>query len=115
MMKVIIAGSRTIWSYKSVCEAVAISGFTISKVISGNAKGIDKIGIIWALINKKPFQIFNADWKKYGNRSAGFIRNNHMAKEGDALIAIWNGHSTGTKHMIDIANKYGLEVFILIK
>jgi hypothetical protein len=35
-----------------------------------------------------------------------------MADYADALIAIWDGKSKGTKHMIDIAKKKGLKVFI---
>lgn len=29
------------------------------------------------------------------------------------LIAFWDGVSRGTKHMIDLANKYGLEVHVM--
>jgi hypothetical protein len=35
-----------------------------------------------------------------------------MAKHGDALIAIWDGISKGTKHMIDIALARKLKVFV---
>ena len=36
------------------------------------------------------------------------------AKEGDGvLIAFWDGISKGTKHMIDLANKHGLKVFVV--
>jgi len=35
-----------------------------------------------------------------------------MADMSNALIAIWDGKSKGTKHMIDIANKKGLKVFV---
>lgn len=35
-----------------------------------------------------------------------------MAKVGDALIAIWDGKSRGTMHMIEIAKRAGLPVFI---
>ena len=34
-----------------------------------------------------------------------------MAKYANALIAFWDGKSKGTKHMIDIATKKGLDVF----
>lgn len=35
-----------------------------------------------------------------------------MAKQADALVAVWDGESRGTKHMIDIARKEGLEVYV---
>ncbi len=35
-----------------------------------------------------------------------------MALKADALIAIWDGKSSGTEHMINIAKDYGLKVFV---
>jgi dissimilatory sulfite reductase (desulfoviridin) alpha/beta subunit len=35
-----------------------------------------------------------------------------MAENADALIAVWDGESRGTKMMIDIAKKKGLKVFV---
>ena len=35
-----------------------------------------------------------------------------MAEHADALIAFWDGRSSGTKHMIDIAKRKGLQVTI---
>jgi type IV secretory pathway TraG/TraD family ATPase VirD4 len=35
-----------------------------------------------------------------------------MAKYANALIAIWDGISKGTKHMIDIAKARNLKVFV---
>lgn len=37
-----------------------------------------------------------------------------MAKYADALIAFWDGKSKGTKHMIDLAKRYGLKVKVII-
>jgi hypothetical protein len=34
-----------------------------------------------------------------------------MALYADALIAVWDGESRGTKHMLDIAHREGLQVF----
>jgi hypothetical protein len=35
-----------------------------------------------------------------------------MAYYADALIAVWDGKSPGTKHMIKIATELGLKVYI---
>lgn len=110
-MKTIIAGSRTIYDYNCLKNAIAASKFNISTVISGTAKGADKLGEIYAKNRKIPLEQFPANWNKYG-KSAGYIRNAEMAKNADALIALWDGKSKGTKHMIDIANKNNLIVFI---
>lgn len=98
-MKVIIAGSRSLQSWKAVKNAVKRSGFEITEVVSGGAFGIDMLGEKWAAENNIPIKQFRPDWKKYG-RSAGPIRNKEMAKYADALIAIWDKKSKGTKNMI---------------
>ena len=35
-----------------------------------------------------------------------------MAQQADALIAVWDGASKGTAHMIDLGRKYGLLINI---
>ena len=62
--------------------------------------------------NNISLMCFPADWNKYGKR-AGYIRNEQMAKEADALIAFWDGKSKGTKHMIDIARSKGLLIRVI--
>ena len=54
---------------------------------------------------------FPADWDKYG-KAAGFIRNEQMAQNADALVVFWDGKSRGTKNMIELAAKYKLKVRI---
>lgn len=58
-----------------------------------------------------PVKRFPADWDRHG-RAAGPIRNCQMAQYADALIAIWDGKSRGTKNMIDEMNKCGKPVLI---
>lgn len=99
-MKVIIAGSRIITNYKAVLCAIDNSGFEITEVISGGALGVDRLGEKYAKENEICLRIVFAKWKKYGKR-AGYLRNRAMAEIGDALIAVWDGSSRGTKNMID--------------
>lgn len=110
-MRTIIAGSRGVKLYRQITEAVNNSSFDISVIISGTARGADKLGEIYAARNDIPCEQYPADWDKHG-RSAGYIRNSLMADNADALIAIWDGESRGTKHMIDIARRKGLKVWI---
>jgi predicted Rossmann fold nucleotide-binding protein DprA/Smf involved in DNA uptake len=56
---------------------------------------------------------FPADWNKHG-RGAGMIRNRLMAHNADALIAVWDGVSSGTDNMISLAKVRGLKVFVYI-
>ena len=101
-MHVIIAGSRSITDYASVCDAVRRSGFAITRVVSGMAAGVDSLAIRYAAEHGLPCDRFPAEWKRWG-RSAGYRRNAQMAEHADALIAVWDGKSPGTRHMIEVA------------
>lgn len=110
-MKVIIAGSRDIDDYSLVERAVEKSGFEITEVVSGGARGVDFLGEQWALNNNVQTTAFPAQWAAYG-RAAGHMRNEKMAQYADALIAVWDGKSSGTRNMIENAKKRGLKVFV---
>ena len=114
-MKIIIAGGREFNDYDLLCQNCdkALSLQTEIEIVSGTANGADKLGEQYA--NEKGYLIkqFPADWDKYG-KSAGYKRNEEMAKYADALIAFWDGKSKGTKHMIDLAKRYELKVKVVI-
>lgn len=110
-MRVIIAGSRTITDYHLICQAINESQFRVDVVLSGTAKGIDELGELWARRHNAPVEKHPAKWEQYG-KQAGPIRNSEMAKQADALIAIWDGKSKGTANMIKIARELGLKVFV---
>jgi len=113
-MKVIIAGSRDIEDLKAVMDAVKASGFpAFTEVVSGCAAGVDRVGEYYAQLYSIPVKQFPADWKRH-KRGAGPIRNKQMAEYADALIAVWDGKSKGTKNMIDQATKKGLKVYVHI-
>ena len=112
-MKTIIAGSRTITNYRIVVAAIKKIDWEITTIISGCANGVDKLGEQWARENNIPIQHFPAEWERHG-KSAGFIRNKKMADEANAVIAIWDGKSAGTAHMINIAKHNNLKLKILI-
>ena len=111
MTKTIIAGSRDCSDYFQLIEAVAQCGWEITSVVSGMARGADTLAIQYAENNSLPLHKYPADWNKYG-KSAGYKRNVQMAENAEALIALWDGKSKGTKHMIDIARSKGLKVYV---
>lgn len=110
-MRVIIAGSRSMTDAAQVTMAIAQSGFVIREVISGGARGVDTFGEAWARTHHIPVRRFPAEWQRYG-KSAGFRRNEAMAHVADALIAVWDGSSPGTGHMIATARRRGLRLFV---
>ena len=110
-MKTIIAGSRTILDYKHIIDAIKSCPFPITSVVSGHANGADTLGEWYAENHQLPLEIFPANWKEHG-RSAGYIRNTEMAKNAEALVVLWDGQSSGTRHMINIAKVKGLKIHV---
>lgn len=114
-MRLIVAGTRSVADQSLVDYAVnsfvAIFGRP-SQVLSGTAQGVDRCGEDWATRNEIPVVQYEPDWQAYGTR-AGPIRNERMAKNADALVAVWDGRSRGTSSMIDFAHARGLTVLIL--
>lgn len=110
-MKVIIAGSRNITGMRFLTEALRGLDWDITEIISGGARGADTLGEKYAREHKIKLTRQLPQWKVHG-KGAGFIRNAEMAEMADGLIALWDGESRGTKHMIDTARKKGLEVLI---
>ena len=123
-LRVIIAGSRDFNDYellkKSAIEIITKKTILpdLTRIVSGGARGADTLGERFA--NEMGLEIsrFIPDWNGLGKR-AGYVRNAEMAKfavEDDndgMLIAFWDGQSRGTKHMIDLAKRYGLEVHVV--
>lgn len=112
--RIIIAGSRSFDDYDLLCRECdnfigeSKDSFKIV-ILSGGAKGADRLGERYAEERDYDIEWHAAQWKKYG-RSAGIKRNEEMAKRAHSLIAFWDGLSHGTKNMIDTAKEAGLYV-----
>lgn len=123
MFKVIVAGGRDFADYDLVqykldtllvdrLSVLTTAGDIAVQVVSGTARGADKLGEHYALMNKLHVAQFPANWDLYG-KSAGYRRNEEMAEYADALVAFWDGKSRGTKHMINLAKSAGLQVRVV--
>lgn len=118
-LKIIIAGSRDFDNYDLLEETM--SNFLKEntnnvEIVSGTARGADRLGEKFAENHGYQVKRFPANWNLYG-KSAGPIRNRKMAEyasEGHGILFVfWDGASKGTKNMIDLAEKYGLEVHVI--
>ena len=112
-LKVIIAGGRDFNDYdslKSFCDHLLQNKDDV-EVVCGLARGADQLGKDYAEKMGYPVARFPAQWDEFG-KSAGYIRNEQMAKYADAVIIFWDGNSKGTKHMIDLAKKHELNLRI---
>jgi hypothetical protein len=110
-MRVVIAGSRSIKDATLIERAVQESGFNVTEVVEGGARGVDTLAFDWAHREGIPVKVFVPDWSI--GRQAGILRNVEMADYADAVIAIWNGKSRGTEHMISIAYKRQMPCYVL--
>lgn len=116
-VKIIIAGGREFKDYKLLKErcdyylSKAVKrGYDI-EIVSGTARGADKLGERYAKERGYKIAYFPADWSQ--GKSAGYKRNEQMAIYADALIAFWDGDSRGTNHMINLAKEHKLHVRIV--
>ena len=116
MYKIIIAGGRNFKDYVKFCEVcdkyitALMHNLKIIEedieIVSGAAKGVDSMAIMYARQYGYKIKEFPADWDTHG-KSAGYIRNKQMADYADALIAFWDGVSRGTANMIEVMHKLG--------
>jgi len=80
-------------------------------VISGHAPGADTLGEEYATDMCLPLEVYPARWDLYGN-SAGRLRNELMLGKAEAVLAVWDGESPGTRHMIRIAEREKIPVHV---
>ena len=111
---VIVAGGRDFddWELLEYTLDRRLAGTKNLVIVSGCARGADKLGEKWAIKNGIEIKRFPADWFGEGD-SAGHLRNVEMARVSDALIAFWNKRSTGTKDMIQLADDYKLHLHVV--
>jgi len=97
------------------------------QVLCGMAKGADLLGkeyakrinyeVIefpanWHDLEEKPCKVRTNNYGDY-NTLAGMNRNQRMRNAADAIIAFWDGESSGTKEMIDMSKKMDLLVRVV--
>ena len=112
-MKYIVAGGRDFDDWIRLRDALCLLLRPGDTVISGTAAGADRLGEKWATAQKELVSLdrMPAEWDKYGKR-AGYVRNAAMAAKADGVIVFWDGKSQGTRHMIDIAMRIGIDLHI---
>jgi basic membrane lipoprotein Med (substrate-binding protein (PBP1-ABC) superfamily) len=112
LYKFAIIGSRGFDNIPLLTSTMEQYKSHISFVISGGARGADKMGEVWANINSIPTVIHLPDWDKHG-RAAGFIRNTLIVEEADVIIAFWDGISKGTLDSINKAKALNKPIRII--
>lgn len=120
--RIIIAGGRDFKDYPLLeerCDHFLVTKVVFGiEVVSGCAHGADALGQQYSIIRGYELHPFPALWGTHG-KAAGPIRNHVMGDyaaagpDGGGLIAFWDGHSRGTKDMIEYARSIGLPVKVV--
>ena len=111
---VVVFGSRTIPINDGVRDYVIshLNTLHVRCIISGGARGADVNGEHAARHDGHPLVLMPADWKRHG-KSAGFKRNDAMARLADRGMALWDGKSRGTAHMIAALKAQGKPCLVI--
>lgn len=113
LMRVIVAGGRDYGQKPGQADAMhrdldrLLAKYPQIEIVSGMARGADRMGHDWAKSRHVPVAQFPADWDHYG-KPASFVRNDLMAWYATHLVAYWDGQSKGTGHMARTARAGGL-------
>ena len=114
-MKIAIIGSRGFNDYNLMVKRCDFYLSNIKEqivIVSGGARGADKLAERYAKERNYKMDVYLADWEKHGKR-AGMLRNKEMANICDCVVAFWDGESRGTKQMIEYSQSINKKVRIV--
>lgn len=102
--RVLVCGGRDYEDFVHLTEV--LNAVRPATVITGGARGADRLAMRWAAHVGVPLQTYPAKWDEHG-RSAGPIRNQQMLDEGkpDLVLAFPGG--AGTADMVRRARAQG--------
>ena len=108
-MKLLIVGSRTIMNFDLVGHVPAETEL----IISGGATGMDTVAERYADAHGIEKLIIRPEYEKYG-RAAPIKRNEIMVDMADAVLAVWDGESRGTKYTLGYARRMGKSIIEIV-
>ena len=108
-MKLLIIGSRSIVDFDLEDHVPD----DVDLIISGGARGMDTVAERYADSHSIKKLIIRPQYERYG-RGAPLKRNDEMVELCDAVLAVWDGNSRGTKYTLDYARKKGKKIIEII-
>lgn len=109
MCVIVVTGGRDHDDEQYVHDCLTSIPFEITRLVHGDARGVDTFAKNWAIIQGVPHTPYPADWDGYGV-AAGPVRNEQMIEEEPEIefcIAFDGG--TGTNDMVRKCRKAGIE------
>lgn len=104
-MIVAVVGSRNFNDYmllQSVLDEFCLNN-KVTKLVSGGARGADKLAERYAAERKLEIEVLVPDWKT--GRGAGLARNTEIVAKADTIVTFWDGVSPGTRDTLRKASK----------
>jgi hypothetical protein len=108
-MKIAIIGSRGLNGF----DIGAYIPENVTEIVSGGARGVDTYARDYAIKNGLKLTEFLPDYNTYG-RTAPLVRNIEIIDYADEVYAFWDGHSRGTKFVIENCRRRKKKVRIFI-
>jgi predicted Rossmann fold nucleotide-binding protein DprA/Smf involved in DNA uptake len=110
-VKVAVIGSRNFANTRLLADVLEEYRPTMTALVSGGARGADKLGERWANKHGIATEIFHPDHKRY--KHAYHPRNRLIVEAADLVVAFWDGHSTGTAYTMGYAKRLGKPVRVV--
>ena len=107
-------GSRGFDDYElleRVLNLIQRGNLAFDTIVSGDARGTDRLAERYAIKNNLKTIIHPAEWDKHG-KGAGYIRNVDIWNDSDFGLAFWDGQSKGTAHSFKLSIKQNKKLFI---
>lgn len=114
-MLILICGDRHWADFELMQATLSYLPDTDVTIVSGHARGADRLGECLADLRGWGKEIYRAQWSRYG-KAAGPLRNIEMlATLPDLVIAFHDNirESKGTRHCIREAQKRGIPVVLI--
>ena len=113
-MRVLVTGGTTFSDWGLLCDTLGRlhDEHEISLLIHGASVGTDSLADYWAKLRGVESISCPPDWERYG-RGGGSVRNRQMLSDQKSDLMVAFPGDSGTRHMVDIAKKAGIEVILV--
>ncbi|MBR2466425.1 MAG: hypothetical protein IKB38_05800 [Clostridia bacterium] len=108
-MKIAIVGSRNL----TLDVAPFLEGESVSEIVSGGARGIDKCAEAYAEKMGIEIRVFPPRYDLYG-KAAPLKRNEEIVEYADKVYIFWDGSSRGSAFVRDACIKAGKPYVLIV-
>jgi len=82
------------------------------EIVTGGADGVDTLAEEWALDQGFDVTIHKPNWEDWSSGHPSKERNTEIVEDADAVLALWDGQSPGTRDSIDKTVNSGKPLYV---